>query len=102
MAMDLLLLPSLYEGLPVVGIEAQASGLPCILSDTITQEVALCDVKFESIKREPEIWVKDIETVVVNDDSKRREASNIVASLGYDINIEAGKLYNLYKEFERT
>ena len=40
-AMDVFLMPSLFEGLPVVGIEAQASGLPCVFSDTITDEIIL-------------------------------------------------------------
>jgi glycosyltransferase involved in cell wall biosynthesis len=40
-AMDVFVMPSLYEGLPLAGLEAQAAGLPCIFSDTITQELDL-------------------------------------------------------------
>lgn len=42
-AMDCFILSSLYEGLPVVGVEAQVNGLPCFFSDTITREVKLND-----------------------------------------------------------
>lgn len=38
-AMDVFVMPSLHEGLPVTGVEAQASGLPCVFSDAITKEV---------------------------------------------------------------
>ena len=40
-AMDVFLLPSRFEGLPIVGVEAQAVGLPCIFSSAVTNEVAL-------------------------------------------------------------
>ena len=55
-AMDLFFLPSLFEGLPVTGVEAQAMGLPCLLSDTITKEVVYTDlVTFFSINTPAEI-----------------------------------------------
>lgn len=42
-AMDIFILTSLYEGLPIVGIEAQANGLACLFSDTISKEVKYND-----------------------------------------------------------
>ena len=42
-AMDVFVMPSLYEGLPLTGVEAQCAGLPCIFSDRITRQVAISD-----------------------------------------------------------
>ena len=39
--MDVFLMPSLFEGLPITGIEAQANGLPCIFADSITKELKI-------------------------------------------------------------
>jgi len=56
-AMDVLIFPSLYEGMPNVIIEAQATGLPCIISDTITPEVRITPlVKFISLNRSAQEW----------------------------------------------
>lgn len=44
-AMDCFILPSRFEGLPVVGIEAQAADLPCFFSDSITREIAITKKK---------------------------------------------------------
>ena len=58
-ASDVFFLPSLYEGLPIVAIEAQASGLPLIISDSITHETDITgNVKFLSLDDKNETWAK--------------------------------------------
>ena len=60
-AMDIMVLPSLHEGLPLVVIEAQIAALPCIVSDVVTKECCYTNlVKFESLSSSFSIWVKDI------------------------------------------
>lgn len=58
--MDLFILPSFFEGLPVVGIEAQTNGLNCLFSDNITEEVKVSD-KVEYLKLNCDVWVKKID-----------------------------------------
>ena len=56
-AMDVFVMPSHYEGLPVVGVEAQFSGLPCVFSTKITRELRLSEnTYFLDINRPPEEW----------------------------------------------
>lgn len=59
--MDLFLFPSLFEGLPVVLIEAQAAGLNCLVSDSITREVEVTDrIQFVSLNKPAESWAEKI------------------------------------------
>lgn len=66
-AFDVFVLPSFYEGLPVVGMEACASGLPLLLSDKITKECAVTDaVEFLPID-DPSVWAEKLCNIAVMD-----------------------------------
>lgn len=60
-AMDVFFLPSLFEGLPITAIEAQAAGLPCVISDSITEELVYTDlIQFVSLNSSLSIWSNQI------------------------------------------
>ena len=89
MAMDVFLLPSRFEGLPIVLVEAQCSGLQCFVSDTITQEIKLSEhVHYYGLENDAEKWATWIyyNTIYNN----RENAYECVVNSGYDI-IEASK-----------
>ena len=99
-AMDVFLLPSLFEGLPVVGVEAQVSGLPIVMSDNITEEIGLLNYKFISLNETAESWANKTLEMTINID--RDNAADTLISYGFDISIEAKKLEKIYFDMEKS
>jgi len=96
-AFDLFLLPSLYEGLPVVGVEAQASGNLCYLSNDMTKETKVLDsTKFMSLENTAEEWANAILTDAKS--YKKHDTKNEVSKYGFNIAEEAKKLEDYYLE----
>lgn len=99
-AMDLFLFPSLFEGLPFTLIEAQANGLPCVVSDTITSESVIFpdSVRKMSLDADPQMWVQKIVNYLRFQRKPAQYIRNGLEQAHFDIKKEADRLCCLYQE----
>lgn len=93
-AMDYFVYPSRFEGLPGTVVEAQCSGLKCVMSDTICEEVAVTDlVHVMSIEEEPDKWA---EYIIRTMEYERQSYTQEMKKAGFDVKGQAGIMMKFY------
>jgi glycosyltransferase involved in cell wall biosynthesis len=95
-AMDIFVFPSIFEGMSLAMLEAQANGLPIVASDTIDKKIALTEnVSFVGLDVSPEKWLEAIEKARA---LGRRDGSEKLRKAGFDISAVAEQLVRYYEE----
>ena len=100
-AMDYFLFPSLHEGFSVAFVEAQTTGIQCVISDGVPAESILVkeNVKVISLKENAEQWANKILEIK---NFERKDVSEIIKEKGYDIKENAKKLEKKYRELVKN
>ena len=93
------LLPSLYEGMPLVMIEAQAAGLPCVTADTYSHEVdfGIGYVQWLRLEQSAAEWADAIKKAVSIGRADKNAVVNAVEKYGFDSRVFARRLCDLYE-----
>lgn len=94
-AMDVLVMPSLFEGFPYTAVEAQANGLKCVLSDVITKMINITgDVEFIKLYESVDVWVK----AILKAEGKRTDvAKTNIVFCDYELKNEVKRLEQIYQ-----
>ena len=99
-AMDVFLFPSLFEGLPFTLLEAQANGLPCVVSDRITEEAVITEkiISRLSLEQSDEEWASAVIVAAKKGREDKEAAVRAIGMAHFDIHQEAGRLLELYEK----
>lgn len=98
-AIDCMLFPSLWEGLPVSVIEAQAANLPVVLADTISRETQISDLLcWHNLDEDDKIWAEDVIKLAKDHFGDREKYSFEMDKTGYDINETVKLLTDFYEK----
>lgn len=96
-AMDLFMLPSCWEGLPLVLVEAQVNGLPMLVSDVVTKAAKCTDrVFYKSLEDGAESWAQQMQKLLQTGWDRTEDTCPAIAAKGFDIQVETEKLRALY------
>ena len=96
-AMDLFMLPSCWEGLPLVLVEAQVNGLPMLVSDVVTKVAKCTDrLTYKALDDGPQSWARSMQELLQVPVDRLEDHRPAIAAKGFDIHAEAEKLRKLY------
>lgn len=99
-AMDVFVYPSYYEGLPGVVVEAQAAGLPCLISDRITKEVMVTPLVSDmDITLDAGVWADKAEELLTQQGDRKEsgaKALEILRGAGFDVREQARHMTAFY------
>ncbi|MBQ2854026.1 MAG: glycosyltransferase family 1 protein [Oscillospiraceae bacterium] len=99
-AVDVFVLPSLYEGLSLTAVEAQTSGVTCVFSDSISRECEMTDlVEFVSLNETPAHWA---DMILKGSTAPRKDQRDKIIEAGYDIQTTADWLVDFYTAWENN
>ena len=99
---DIMIFPSVFEGLPFVLVEAQASGLPVLASDFITKEVNVTElINYYSLENSSELWANEALRILSSSKNKRLMIGEQMKNTIFDSDLTVKILCSIYSNYER-